>query len=176
MNNYKKAYIAGGCFWGMEELFRKQEGVIDSEVGYSGGQNDNPTYERHGRASMDIARHDSAESHAEAMEITYDPAVTSYLKILDYFFRIHNPTTVNRQGNDIGSSYRSAIFYQDEEEKQDAEKMIKIVNESGLWKDPVVTTLEPFKKFWSAEDYHQDYLQKNPGGYTCHVERWGSLV
>ncbi len=163
MNSLKKAYLAGGCFWGMEELFRKQLGVVDTEVGYSGGENDNPTYERH-------------PGHAEAMEIIYDPAVTSYLKILDYFFRIHNPTTVNRQGNDIGSSYRSAIFYQNEEEKQDAEKMIKIVNESGLWKDPVVTTLEPFKKFWSAEDYHQDYLQKNPGGYTCHMERWGSLV
>jgi peptide-methionine (S)-S-oxide reductase len=145
MNNYKKAYIAGGCFWGMEELFRKQTGVIDTEVGYTGGENENPTYERH-------------PGHAEAMEITYDPEVTSYLKIIDYFFRIHNPTTVNRQGNDIGSSYRSAIFYQDEEEKQEAEKMIKIVNESGLWKDPVVTTLEPFTKFWSAEDYHQDYL------------------
>lgn len=158
MTNFKKAYVAGGCFWGMEELFRKQTGVIDTEVGYTGGQNENPTYERH-------------PGHAEAMEITYDPNQTSFLKILEYFFRIHNPTTLNRQGNDIGSSYRSAIFYQDEEEKQEAEKMIKIVNESGLWKDPVVTTLEPFTKFWSAEDYHQDYLQKNPGGYTCHYER-----
>lgn len=158
MNNFKKAYVAGGCFWGMEELFRKQTGVIDTEVGYTGGQNENPTYERH-------------PGHAEAMEITYDPNQTSFLKILEYFFRIHNPTTLNRQGNDIGSSYRSAIFYQDEEEKREAEKMIKIVNESGLWKDPVVTTLEAFTKFWSAEDYHQDYLQKNPGGYTCHYER-----
>jgi peptide-methionine (S)-S-oxide reductase len=173
MNDLKKAYVAGGCFWGMEELFRKQTGVVDTEVGYTGGENENPTCENHGRASKDTARHDSAKSHAEAMEITYDPNQTSFLKILEYFFRIHNPTTLNRQGNDIGSSYRSAIFYQNEEDRNIAEEYIKKVNESGLWKNEgeVVTALEPFTKFWSAEGCHQDYLQKNPGGYTCHYER-----
>jgi peptide-methionine (S)-S-oxide reductase len=153
----KKAVFAGGCFWGMEELFRKQDGVIKTEVGYTGGRNENPTYENH-------------TNHAEAIEITYDSKITSYENLLDYFFRIHNPTTVNRQGNDIGTSYRSAIFYHNEAEKNAAEAFIKKVEDSGRWKDPVATTLEPFATFWSAEDYHQDYLQKNPGGYTCHLE------
>ena len=152
----KKAYFAGGCFWGLEDLFRKVPGVIDTDAGYTGGQNQNPTYENH-------------PGHAEALEITYDDTQTSYRKLLDRFFSIHNPTTLNRQGNDIGSSYRSAIFYQTEDEKQEAQDFIKIVNASGYLKDPVVTTLEPFMKWWPAEDYHQDYLQKNPGGYTCHL-------
>lgn len=152
------AYLAGGCFWGLEDLFRSQPGVIDTEVGYSGGDNDDPTYENH-------------PGHAEALAITYDPSKTTFMKILDFFFRVHNPTTLNRQGNDTGSSYRSTIFYKNDAELADAKAMIKIVDESGLYKDPVVTSLEKFNKFYSAEDYHQDYLQKHPGGYTCHYVR-----
>lgn len=160
----KTVYLAGGCFWGLEELFREQPGIVDTEVGYTGGTNDNPDYTNH-------------PGHAEALAITYDPDTTSYTAILDFFFRIHDPTTLNRQGNDVGSSYRSAIFYQNLEELKTAETMISKVNESGLYKNPVVTSLEPFTKFYSAEDYHQDYLQKNPGGYTCHyVRRQESLL
>jgi len=154
----KVAYLAGGCFWGLEELFKEQPGIIDTEVGYTGGENDNPTYENH-------------PGHAEALAITYDPDKTTYAALLDFFFRVHDPTTMNRQGNDVGSSYRSAIFYQDDEERKTAEAMIETVNTSGLYKDPVVTSLESFKRFYSAEEYHQDYLQKNPGGYTCHYVR-----
>lgn len=160
----KKAYLAGGCFWGLEDLFREQPGVIGTEVGYIGGENDNPDYRSH-------------PGHAEGLEITYDENKTSYLKILDYFFRIHDPTTLDQQGNDKGSSYRSAIFYQDDTELQDAKKMIKLVNDSGNWENPVVTRLEPYKKFWPAENYHQDYLKENPGGYTCHfVRAFGSYL
>ena len=153
---HKKIVLAGGCFWGLEDLIRSQQGVVETEVGYTGGANDNPTYENH-------------PGHAEAVEITYDTDVTSYTKLLDFFFQIHNPTTLNQQGNDLGTSYRSAIFYGTEEEKKEAEDFIKIVDESERWKDPVVTTLEPLTRFWRAEEYHQDYLQKNPGGYTCHA-------
>lgn len=152
---YKKAYFAGGCFWGLEDLLRKQKGVIDTEVGYTGGEIENPTYHNH-------------EGHAEAVEITYDSKQTTFRNLLDFFFQIHNPTTFNQQGNDMGPSYRSAIFYQNDEEKKEAKEFIKIVDNSGRWADPVVTTLEPFDKFYKAEDYHQDYLIKNPGGYTCH--------
>ncbi len=152
----KQAVLAGGCFWGLEDLIRSQPGVIDTEVGYTGGKNDNPTYEFH-------------PGHAEAVAITYDPTQTSYIKLLDFFFQIHNPTTLNQQGNDRGTSYRSAIFYASDEEKETAEQMIAIVNESERWGDPVVTTLEPLTRFWPAESYHQDYLVKNPGGYTCHA-------
>ena len=162
MSNYKKAYIAGGCFWGMEDLFRTRPGVEDTEVGYIGGENDHPTYRNH-------------PGHAEGLEIIYDPEVTSFKELLDYFYRIHDPTTVDRQGNDRGSSYRSAIFYQSEEEKQIAQEVIEIVDESGRWSGKVVTTLEPYTKFWPAEDYHQDYLVKHPNGYTCHFERFGSF-
>ena len=162
MNN-KKAYIAGGCFWGMEDLFRVRPGIVDTEVGYIGGSNDNPTYRNH-------------PGHAEGIEITYNPNETSFKLILDYFFRIHNPTTVDRQGNDIGSSYRSAIFFQNEEEKKEAEDMIKIVNDSGYWEGDAATTLEPYSTFWVAEPEHQDYLVKNPNGYTCHFERFGSFI
>lgn len=163
MSDYKKAYIAGGCFWGMEELFRTQPGVVDTEVGYIGGQNDHPTYRNH-------------PGHAEGIEITYDPAKTSFRKLLDYFFRIHDPRTLDRQGNDIGSSYRSAIFFQDEEEKKEAEEMISLVDASGRWEGKVVTTLEPYKPFWPAEEEHQDYLLKRPNGYTCHFERFGTFL
>ena len=151
----KKAYLAGGCFWGLEDLFRDLPGVLTTEAGYTGGINENPTYEQH-------------PGHAEALEIEYDSEKISYKQILDFFFQIHNPTTLKQQGNDKGTSYRSAIFYRDEEAKKVAEEMIGIVDESERWPDPVVTTLEPFVRFWPAETYHQDYLQKNPGGYTCH--------
>lgn len=159
----KKIYLAGGCFWGMEELFWKLPGVIETRVGYTGGDNDDPNYENH-------------PGHAEALEIEYDPSKTSYEELLDFFFRIHNPTTLNQQGNDVGTSYRSAIFYSSEEEKKKAEEFIKLVNDSKKWPDPVVTTLEPFTKFYLAEDYHQNYLQKNPGGYTCHLVHTDSYI
>lgn len=157
-DNQKTIYLAGGCFWGVEELFREEPGVIDTEVGYTGGSNDNPDYNNH-------------PGHAEAIAITYDTNKTTYEALLDFFFRIHDPTTLNRQGNDTGSSYRSAIFYNDDTELKAAKAMIAKVNASGLYKSPVVTSLEKFTKFYSAEDYHQDYLQKNPGGYTCHYLR-----
>jgi peptide-methionine (S)-S-oxide reductase len=152
----KKAIFAGGCFWGLQELIRKQEGVVKTRVGYTGGKVVNPTYQNH-------------EGHAEAVEIEYDDAKTSYKKLLDFFFQIHNPTTLNQQGNDRGTSYRSAIFYANDEEKKESENFIEIVNKSGRWPNKVVTTLEPLDKFYEAEDYHQDYLQKNPAGYTCHA-------
>lgn len=155
---YKKLVLGGGCFWGLEDLFRKQAGVIDTEVGYASGQNKNPTYENH-------------PGHAEVIQITYDPKQTSFKTLLDYFFRIHNPTTPNQQGNDIGTSYRSVIFYSDESEKRDALEMIEAVNKSGLYSDPVVTEVVASVPFYSAEEYHQDYLLKHPGGYTCHFER-----
>ncbi|MBO3098698.1 peptide-methionine (S)-S-oxide reductase MsrA [Gelidibacter pelagius] len=159
MSTNQKAYIAGGCFWGMEDLFRVRPGIIDTEVGYIGGDNDHPTYRNH-------------PGHAEGIEITYDPNVTSFKHILDYFFRIHNPTTVDQQGNDMGSSYRSAIFFQNDEEKAEAEEIISIVNNSNRWDGDVVTTLEPYSKFWPAEPEHQDYLVRKPNGYTCHYERF----
>tara|TARA_B110000977_G_C10976878_1_gene454549 strand:- start:575 stop:1072 length:498 start_codon:yes stop_codon:yes gene_type:complete len=161
--NTKKAYIAGGCFWGMEDLFRTRKGILDTEVGYQGGKNDNPTYRNH-------------PGHAEGIELTYDADLTSFREILDYFFRIHNPTTVDQQGNDIGSSYRSAIFIQNEEEQKVAEEVIAIVNDSGRWEGNAVTTLEPFSTFWPAEPNHQDYLVKQPNGYTCHFERFETFL
>lgn len=161
MENSKKAYIAGGCFWGMEDLFRKRPGVTDTEVGYLGGENDHPTYQNH-------------PGHAEGIEITYNTDETSFRELLDYFYRMHDPSTVDRQGNDRGSSYRSAIFFQNEEEKQTAEEVIALVDASGKWPKKVVTSLEPYTKFWPAEEYHQDYLVKNPNGYTCHFERFGT--
>ncbi len=159
----KKITLAGGCFWGLEDLIRKQSGVVNTTVGYTGGQVLNPTYENH-------------EGHAEAVEIEYDDSKTSYKNLLDFFFQIHNPTTLNQQGNDRGTSYRSAIFYGNSEEKKQAEDFIKIVNDSKRWKDPVVTTLEPLVKFYPAEDYHQDYLEKNPSGYTCHAIYFDSYL
>lgn len=147
----------------MEDLFRKQPGVINTEVGYTGGGIVNPTYENH-------------EGHAEAVKIEYDDQKTSYKKLLDFFFQIHNPITLNQQRNDIGTSYRSTIFYGNEEERKEAKNFIDIVNKSKRWKDPVVTTLEPFDTFYPAEDYHRDYLQKNPGGYTCHAIYFDSYL
>ena len=152
----KELVFAGGCFWGVEELFRTQPGVVDTEVGYAGGENANPTYENH-------------PGHAEAIKVTFDPELTNVATLLDYFYQIHDPTTMNRQGNDAGSSYRSAIFYQDEAQKAEAEAAI--TRNQVYWEAPIVTQLEPLMTFWDAEDYHQDYLQKNIGGYTCHFER-----
>ena len=163
MENYKKAYIDGGCLWGMEDLFRVRPGIIDTEVGYLGGENENPTYKYH-------------PGHAEGIELTYDPSVTSFAQILDYFFRIHNPTTINQQGNDMGSSYRSTIFFQNETEKSKAEEVIAIVDASKKWDGKAVTTLEPFTKFWPAEPEHQDYLLRIPNGYTCHFERFDTFL
>ena len=163
MENIRKAYIAGGCFWGMEDLFRKRKGIVDTEVGYQGGENENPTYRNH-------------PGHAEGIELTYDASETSFEAILDYFFRIHNPTKVDQQGNDRGSSYRSTIFIQNDEELQTAKTVIEIVNKSGKWEAGAVTTLESFSTFWKAEPEHQDYLQRNPNGYTCHFERYGSFI
>ncbi|HEX2122244.1 MAG TPA: bifunctional methionine sulfoxide reductase B/A protein [Thermoanaerobaculia bacterium] len=154
----KKATLAGGCFWGVEELFRQLPGVVDTEVGYTGGSVKNATYQNH-------------EGHAEAIEITYDPSKISYEDLLEFFFKIHDPTTLNRQGNDVGTSYRSAIFVHDDAQRQAAERIKQKVDKSGAWKRPVVTEIVPAKEFWTAEAYHQDYLQKNPNGYTCHYVR-----
>lgn len=159
----KKAYLAGGCFWGLEELMRSQPGIISIAAGYTGGENENPTYQNH-------------PGHAEALEIEYDTELTSFWNLLDFFFQIHNPTTLNQQGNDKGTSYRSAVFYQNDEELKQAQDFIKIVNDSKRWSSPVVTTLEEFTRFWPAEEYHQDYLQKNPGGYTCHAIYFDSYL
>lgn len=160
--NLKKATLAGGCFWGVEELIRQLPGVVETAVGYTGGDVPNATYElvKSGRTG-----------HAESIEVTYDPARISYEEILEFFFKMHDPTTANRQGNDVGSQYRSAIFYHDEEQRAAAERVKQKVEASRAWKRPLVTEIVPAKPFWSAEDYHQDYLQKNPGGYTCHYIR-----
>lgn len=154
----KTIFLAGGCFWGVQELFRERPGVITTEVGYSGGADDHPDYNHH-------------PGHAETVAITYDSSKTTYADLLDYFFRIHDPTTLNQQGNDKGSSYRSAIFYQDDEELNTAKEVINKVNASGLYPKPAVTKLEMFRQFYAAENYHQNYLQLNPTGYTCHYLR-----
>jgi methionine-S-sulfoxide reductase len=152
------AILAGGCFWGMEDILREQPGVLDTEVGYTGGSVKNATYENH-------------EGHAEAIRVVFDPTKTSYAVLLDLFFRMHDPTTKNRQGNDVGTSYRSAIFYLDDAQKREAEAAIARANASGRWKRPVVTEVTQFSEWWPAEEYHQDYLEKHPGGYTCHYVR-----
>ncbi|HEU4670059.1 MAG TPA: peptide-methionine (S)-S-oxide reductase MsrA [Dyella sp.] len=156
----ERAILAGGCFWGVQELIRQQPGVIATRVGYSGGDVPNATYRNHG-------------THAEAVEIVFDPAATSYRAILEFFFQIHDPTTRNRQGNDVGMSYRSAIFYTSEAQKAVAEDTIADVEASGLWPGKVVTEVVPAGDFWEAEPEHQDYLQRYPNGYTCHFVRPG---
>ena len=156
----ERAVLAGGCFWGMQDLIRKQPGVLRTRVGYTGGEVKNATYRNHG-------------NHAEAIEIIYDPAKISYRTILEFFFQIHDPTTRNRQGNDVGASYRSAIFYTNEEQKRVAEDTIADVNASGLWPGKVVTEVTPVSDFWEAEPEHQDYLERYPSGYTCHFIRPG---
>lgn len=152
------AILAGGCFWGMQDLIRRRPGVVSTRVGYSGGDVANATYRRHG-------------THAEAIEIVFDPAVTSYRELLEFFFQVHDPTTRNRQGNDIGLSYRSAIFYTTDEQKRVAEDTVADVDASGLWPGKVVTEIEPAGPFWQAEPEHQDYLLNYPNGYTCHFVR-----
>ena len=159
-DNTETALIAGGCFWGMQELIRMQPGVLSTRVGYSGGDVDNATYRNHG-------------THAEAIEIVFDPEQTSFRNILEFFFQIHDPTTVDRQGNDLGASYRSAIFYASDEQRRVAEDTIADVEASGLWPGKVVTELAPAGPFWQAEPEHQDYLQNFPTGYTCHFVRPG---
>ena len=157
------AVLAGGCFWGVEEILRDVPGVIDTDVGYTGGWLENPTYED---------THDSKSGHAEAIRITFDPAVLSYEDLLEkWFFKLHDPTTINRQGYDVGTQYRSAIFPQTPEQKTTAERVKARVDASGKWKDPITTTIEPASTWYSAEEYHQDYLRKNPGGYSCHYMR-----
>lgn len=162
MSDTAQAIVAGGCFWGVEELIRQVPGVIETEVGYTGGTSENPIYEKVKTGTT---------GHAEAVRITYDPSVISYEKILEMFFRLHDPTTLNRQGNDLGTQYRSAIFVRNEEEQATAEKIIARENASGRWKRPVVTKVENLKVFYPAEPYHQDYLRKNPNGYNCHYWR-----
>lgn len=154
----ERAVLAGGCFWGMQDLIRKQPGVVRTRVGYTGGRLRNATYRDH-------------DGHAEAIEVVFDPVLTDYRTILEYFFRIHDPTTLNSQGNDRGSSYRSAIFYVDEDQRRIAEETIYDIDDSGQWDGEVVTQVVPFGEFWEAEREHQDYLERNPNGYTCHFER-----
>jgi len=154
----ERAILAGGCFWGMQDLIRKQPGVVSTRVGYSGGDVPNATYRSHG-------------THAESIEIVFDPARLSYRRLLEFFFQIHDPTTVNRQGNDLGTSYRSAIFYTNDEQEQIAKDTIEDVNASGLWPGRVVTDVVPAGDFWEAEPEHQDYLERIPNGYTCHFIR-----
>jgi len=154
----EKAILAGGCFWGVEELFRRQPGVVSTRVGYSGGDVANATYRNHG-------------THAESIEVVYDADETDFRGLLEFFFQVHDPSTQNRQGGDIGTSYRSAIFYTSDEQKRVAEDTIADVDASGLWPGSVVTEVTPAGDFWEAEPEHQDYLQKNPYGYTCHFPR-----
>jgi peptide-methionine (S)-S-oxide reductase len=154
----EKAILAGGCFWGMQDLIRKQPGILSTRVGYSGGDVPNATYRNHG-------------THAEAIEIVFDPELVSYRDLLEFFFQIHDPTTLNRQGNDTGTSYRSAIFYLDDEQRRVAEETIADVEASGRWPGKVVTEVAPAGPFWEAEPEHQDYLERYPYGYTCHYVR-----
>ncbi|MBZ9856363.1 peptide-methionine (S)-S-oxide reductase MsrA [Mesorhizobium sp. CA13] len=154
----ERAILAGGCFWGMQQLVRRLPGVVATRVGYSGGDVKNATYRNHG-------------THAEAIEITFDPSKTSFRDLLEFFFQIHDPTTPNRQGNDHGASYRSAIFYASEEQHRVAQDTIADVEASGLWPGKVVTELSPVGDFWEAEPEHQDYLERHPNGYTCHFVR-----
>jgi peptide-methionine (S)-S-oxide reductase len=156
--NQEIAVLAGGCFWGMQDLVRRQPGVISTRVGYSGGEVANATYRNHG-------------NHAEAIEIVFDPEKTSFRALLEFFFQIHDPTTKNRQGNDRGASYRSAIYYTSDAQKAEAENTIADVDASGLWPGKVVTEVEPVGPFWEAEPEHQDYLERIPNGYTCHFVR-----
>jgi methionine-S-sulfoxide reductase len=162
MSRTEIATLAGGCFWGMEDLLREVPGVVDTEVGYAGGSTEGPTYEhvKTGRTG-----------HAESIRVVFDPDRLSYEALLGWFFRIHDPTTPNRQGNDMGTQYRSAIFYHDDEQRRVAEAVKRRVDESGKWRRPVVTEIVPAGPFYPAETYHQDYLVKHPGGYTCHWVR-----
>jgi peptide-methionine (S)-S-oxide reductase len=159
----ERAVLAGGCFWGMQDLLRRYPGVISTRVGYTGGDVPNATYRNHA-------------GHAEAIEIIFDPSKISYRKVLEFFFQIHDPTTRNRQGNDVGDSYRSAIFYTSDEQKRNAEETIADVNAAGLWPGKAVTEIVPAREFWEAEPEHQDYLERIPNGYTCHFVRPGWVL
>ncbi|MBA2920652.1 peptide-methionine (S)-S-oxide reductase MsrA [Sphingomonas sp. MAH-20] len=159
----ERAILAGGCFWGMQDLIRKLPGVVSTRVGYTGGDVPNATYRNHG-------------THAEAIAIDFDPERTSYRRILEFFFQIHDPTTLNRQGNDVGSSYRSAIYYTTEAQRRVADETIADVNASGLWPGKVVTEVAEAGPFWEAEPEHQDYLERLPNGYTCHFPRPGWVL
>ena len=152
------AILAGGCFWGMQDLIRNRPGVVSTRVGYTGGDVPDATYRNHG-------------THAEAIEIVFDRDVISFRELLEFFFQIHDPTTRNRQGNDVGASYRSAIFYVDEQQKETAQQLIAELKEAKIYKAPIITEVVPAGPFWVAEEYHQDYLQKYPNGYTCHFIR-----
>jgi methionine-S-sulfoxide reductase len=157
------AVLAGGCFWGVEDILRGVPGVIDTEVGYTGGWLENPTYDD---------THDGKSGHAEAIRVTFDPSVLGYEDLLEqWFFKLHDPTTLNRQGNDVGTQYRSAIFPQTPEQQGTAERVKARVEASGKWKRPITTTIEPASTWYGAEGYHQDYLRRHPGGYTCHFMR-----
>ena len=162
MARQETATLAGGCFWGVEELIRKMPGVIDTTVGYAGGTLANPRYE-------DVKT--GSTGHAETVEIVFDPDRITYEEILRFFFRFHDPTTKNRQGNDVGTQYRSAIFYHDDAQRETAARVVKEVDASKKWPRPVVTEIVPASKFWPAEEYHQDYLQRIPWGYNCHYVR-----
>lgn len=157
-SSQETAILAGGCFWGMQDLLRRYPGVISTRVGYTGGEVPNATYRHHG-------------SHAEALEVVFDPQKLSYRKLLEFFFQIHDPTTLNQQGNDTGASYRSAIFYTTDQQKQTSEETIADVNTAKLWPGRVVTRVEPASAFWEAEQEHQNYLERYPNGYTCHFVR-----
>jgi len=154
----EEVYLAGGCFWGVQEILREIPGVIETDVGYTGGSVEHATYRRH-------------DGHAEAVRVVFDPERLPFEELLGWFFRLHDPTTKNRQGYDMGPSYRSAIFYTTEEQRTVAEKVKQAIDEAGGWKKPIVTEIEPAGAYWKAEDEHQDYLRKNPGGYTCHFLR-----
>lgn len=154
----QRSVLAGGCFWGMQDLIRKRKGVVSTRVGYSGGDVPNATYRNHG-------------THAEAIEVIFDPDLLSYRDLLELFFQIHDPTTANRQGNDRGMSYRSAIYFEDEDQKATALDTIADIEASGIWPGKVVTEVEPVSDFWEAEPEHQDYLERIPNGYTCHFPR-----
>ncbi|HCC46534.1 MAG TPA: peptide-methionine (S)-S-oxide reductase [Elusimicrobia bacterium] len=156
------ATLAGGCFWGVEEILRELPGVQDPVVGYAGGKTENPVYEQVKTGTT---------GHAESIQLQFDPAKISYAAILDLFFKMHDPTTPNRQGNDVGTQYRSVIFYHGEAQKAEAEAAVARAQASGRWKRPITTEVVPAGKFWPAEEYHQDYLKKHPGGYTCHYVR-----
>lgn len=158
----EKAVLAGGCFWGMQDLIRREKGIVSTRVGYTGGKTDNPQYK-------DVKT--GTTGHAEAIEITFDPAQTSYREILRFFFKIHDPTTLNRQGNDVGSQYRSAIFAQNESQQAEAQSYMRTLNASGAFKAPLATMIELNTVFYEAEDFHQNYLERTPNGYTCHFIR-----
>ena len=163
MSSNERAVLAGGCFWGMEDLIRKLPGIVSTQVGYTGGDVANATYRNHG-------------THAEGIEIIFDPTRTTFRQLLEFFFQIHDPTTMNQQGNDRGMSYRSAIYYVDEFQKEVASDTIKDVDASGLWPNKVITELDPVSEFWDAEPEHQDYLERIPHGYTCHFIRPGWVL